>query len=130
MENKPPVYTSLFPDNRNFCSRLSFSKVYILFLSCVHSAHTKRLYKTPHTHTPLCSYSFLILYLNDELVKMKNQIWDLSLHKCSKNNLILIDWGSLENTDQFITPKIALSNLGLEPCIEIVFQTSGNGCWQ
>ena len=71
MENKLPVYTSPFPDNRNFCSRLffSYSKVCILFLSCAHSAHTKRLFKTPHTHTPLCSYSFIILYLNDELVK-------------------------------------------------------------
>jgi hypothetical protein len=44
---------------------------------------------------------------------MKNQIWGLSLHKCSKNNLITIKWGSLENTDQFITPKIALSNPNL-----------------
>ena len=24
MESKPPVYRSMFPDNRNFCSRLSF----------------------------------------------------------------------------------------------------------
>jgi len=30
-----------------------------------------------------------------------------------KNNLIVIDWGRLENTDQFITPKIALSNPNL-----------------
>ena len=61
---------------------------------------------------------------------MKNQIWDLSQHKFSKNNLITIKWGSVKNTNQFITPKIALSNLGLEPCIEIVFETSGNGCWR
>ena len=24
MENKSPIYGSMFPDNRNFCSRLSF----------------------------------------------------------------------------------------------------------
>ena len=28
MENKPPVYRSMFPDNRNFCSRLSFQFKY------------------------------------------------------------------------------------------------------
>ena len=27
MWNKPPVYGFLFPDNRNFCSRLSFSNI-------------------------------------------------------------------------------------------------------
>jgi len=63
-------------------------------------------------------------------LKMKNQIWDLNLPKCSKNNLIAIEWGSVKNTHQFITPKIDLSNLRSEPCIEIVFQTSGNGCWR
>ena len=88
MENKPPVYTPLFPDNRNFCSRLSFSKVCILFLSCAYSAHTQKGIKTPHIHTPVCSYSFLIVYLNVELVKMKNQIWDLRRVKCTKKKLI------------------------------------------
>ena len=39
------------------------------FFSYIHSEHMLRVLKTPHTHTPLCSYSFLILYLNDELVK-------------------------------------------------------------
>ncbi len=32
MENKLPVYRSLFPDNRNFCSRLSFLFTLINFV--------------------------------------------------------------------------------------------------
>jgi len=66
MENKPPVYTALFPDNRNFCARLSFHTIvfalHFLFLSCAHSAHTKRLFKTSHTWLPLCTDNILKAY--------------------------------------------------------------------
>jgi len=83
MENKPPVYTVLFPDNRNFCSRLSFHTFvfafHFLFLSYAHCEHTKRLFKTSHTRMPLLYLQYPYTYLKKELVKMKNQIWDLSL---------------------------------------------------
>ena len=95
MENKPPVYTVLFPDNRNFCSRLSFHTFvfafHFLFLSYAHCEHTKRLFKTSHTRMPLLYLQYPYTYLKKELVK--NEESDLR----SKSNIKVIKNRRLPN---------------------------------